>query len=92
MKEENFSRKDRETLHKWGKARKILDENRIDLLTKSDELYIFEVEGDSETYRVGVDIGSGESYCPCPFVGNQCSHQIAVHVKLSRLGVEDEHH
>ncbi|WP_414838330.1 hypothetical protein ACK3SF_02910 [Candidatus Nanosalina sp. VS9-1] len=85
---EDLSRAERENLHKWGKARRIIDEEKIVVTVSSDDRYQFAVEGDNADYTVGVDIDSGESFCPCPFQGDLCSHQIAAHLYLTRLGVE----
>lgn len=87
---DQISREERENLHKWGKARKIIDENRIDTTLESEDRYQFRVEGDNGVYEVGVDIDTGESFCPCPFTGDTCSHQIAAHLYLTRIGVEKE--
>lgn len=89
MKDEP-DRETRENLHKWGKARKIIDEERIEISVESDDRYQFKVEGDSGTYEVGVDIDTGETFCPCPFQGDVCSHQIAAHLLLAEIGVEKE--
>lgn len=85
-----MTRAERENLHKWGKARRIIDEEKIVLKSRSHDRYQFEVEGDTDTYTVGVDIDSGEAFCPCQFQGRTCSHQIAAHLKLSHIGVEKE--
>lgn len=90
MTEDEIPREERENLHKWGKARKIIDEERIEVGMRSEDRYVFRVEGDSEEYEVGVDIDSGESFCPCPFVGETCSHQISAHLYLAGIGVENE--
>lgn len=87
-----MSREERENLHKWGKARKLIDENRIEVKMESEDRYIFSVTGDSEEYEVGVDIDTGESFCPCPFQGDTCSHQLAAHLYLAGIGVENEHY
>lgn len=87
---EKLSREERENLHKWGKARRILDEQKIEVTVESDDRYQFLVEGNNSAYTVGVDIDSGESFCPCPFQGELCSHQLAAHLLLTRLGVEKE--
>lgn len=87
---EDLSREERENLHKWGKARKIIDEDRISTTLESGDRYQFKVLGDTETYEVGIDIDSGESFCPCPFQGEVCSHQIAAHLLLAGIGVENE--
>lgn len=89
---EEISREERENLHKWGKARKIIDEQRIEVVMQSDDRYQFRVEGDTEEYEVGIDIDTGDSFCPCPFVGETCSHQIAAHLYLAGIGVENEHY
>lgn len=86
----DISRKERENLHKWGKARKIIDEDRIEVSLQSEDRYQFMVQGDSGEYEVGVDIDSGETFCPCAFQGDTCSHQIAAHLYLSGVGVENE--
>lgn len=80
----------RENLHKWGKARKIVDEERIETEVESEDRYQFLVSGDTDEYTVGVDIDTGESFCPCPFQGEVCSHQVAAHLWLAGIGVEDE--
>lgn len=90
MSEEDMSRKQRENLHKWGKARRMIDEDKIDKKSGSRDRYQFSVEGDTDIYTVGVDIDSGESFCPCPFKGKICSHQIAAHLYLAGIGVEKE--
>ncbi|EHK00955.1 hypothetical protein HRED_10422, partial [Candidatus Haloredivivus sp. G17] len=33
---------------------------------QSDDRYQFKVEGDNQDYTVGVDIDTGETFCPCP--------------------------
>ncbi|MFP4038650.1 MAG: hypothetical protein ACLFTA_02625 [Candidatus Nanohaloarchaea archaeon] len=86
----DLSRQERENLHKWGKARRIIDEEKISVELRSSDRYQFEVEGDSEAYTVGIDIDTGESFCPCPFRGETCSHQIAAHLYLAGIGVENE--
>ncbi len=88
--EDDISREERENLHKWGKARKIIDEGRIEPSLESPDRYQFTVEGDSEEYEAGVDIDTGETFCPCPFKGETCSHQIAAHLYLAGIGVENE--
>ncbi|MFB6203099.1 MAG: PepSY domain-containing protein [Candidatus Nanohaloarchaea archaeon] len=87
--DQEMSREERETLHKWGKARKIIDEKRIEATLESGDRYQFRIEGDSDTYEVGVDIDTGETFCPCPFTGDTCSHQIAAHLYLAGIGVEN---
>ncbi len=87
---DDLSRGERENLHKWGKARRIIDEEKIEVSLKSSDRYQFTVKGDNADYTVGVDIDSGESFCPCPFQGELCSHQLAAHLLLTRLGVEKE--
>lgn len=89
MNQEKPSREQRENLHKWGKARKLIDEERIELLFGGDDRYQFKVEGDTGDYTVGVDIDTGETFCPCPFQGETCSHQIAAHLYLAGIGVEN---
>lgn len=86
----DMSREERENLHKWGKARRILDEDKIEVKVKSKDRYQFQVEGDNQSYTVGVDIDTGETFCPCPFRGKTCSHQIAAHILLSDIGLENE--
>ncbi|WEL19620.1 hypothetical protein [Candidatus Nanohalococcus occultus] len=86
---ENISRPQRENLHKWGKARKIVDEERIKLLFGSDDRYQFKVEGNTSDYTLGVDIDTGETFCPCAFQGDTCSHQIAAHLFLAEIGLEN---
>ncbi|MFB6144565.1 MAG: hypothetical protein ABEJ98_04610 [Candidatus Nanohaloarchaea archaeon] len=88
--EDDIPREERENLHKWGKARKIVDEERIETTLRSEDRYQFRVEGDSDTYEVGVDIDTGETFCPCPFKGKTCSHKIAAHLFLAGIGVENE--
>lgn len=90
--EEEMSRSERENLHKWGKARRIIDEEKIEVKSSSRDRYQFEVQGDTGVYTVGVDIDSGETFCPCPFQGETCSHQIAAHLMLSGIGVEKENY
>jgi hypothetical protein len=91
MNQENdMSRAERENLHKWGKARRIIDEEKIEVDMESEDRYQFLVEGDTETYTVGVDIDSGETFCPCQFQGETCSHQIAAHLYLAGIGVEND--
>ncbi|MFB6245678.1 MAG: hypothetical protein ABEJ03_05030 [Candidatus Nanohaloarchaea archaeon] len=87
---QEYSREMRENLHKWGKARKIVDEERIETEVESEDRYQFLVSGDTDEYTVGVDIDTGESFCPCPFQGEVCSHQVAAHLWLAGIGVEDE--
>lgn len=89
---EEMTRSERENLHKWGKARRIIDEQKIEVKSRSSDRYQFEVEGDTDTYVVGVDIDSGETFCPCAFQGETCSHQIAAHLLLSDMGVEKENY
>lgn len=90
MAEEEISREERENLHKWGKARRIIDEDKIDVIVKSDDRYQFKVQGDSESYNVGVDIDTGDSFCPCQFQGEICSHQLSAHLYLAGIGVEND--
>lgn len=85
-----LDREKRENLHKWGKARRIVDEREIELEMESDERYQFRVAGETSEYVVGVDIDTGKTFCPCPFKGETCSHQIAAHLALTELGVENE--
>lgn len=92
MFDEDLSRGERENLHKWGKARRIIDEEKIELDVSSDDRYQFIVTGDEGVYTVGVDIDSGETFCPCPFTGDSCAHQISAHIYLTRIGVENEHY
>jgi hypothetical protein len=87
---EDMTRGERENLHKWGKARRIIDEEKISVELESEDRYQFLVEGDTEEYTVGVDIDSGESFCPCQFQGETCSHQIAAHLFLAGIGVEND--
>lgn len=84
------TREERENLHKWGKARRMIDEEKIEPEMESSDRYTFKVEGDSKSYTVGVDIDSGESFCPCPFTGELCSHQLAAHLVLAGIGVEND--
>ncbi|MFB6209458.1 MAG: hypothetical protein ABEJ56_04975, partial [Candidatus Nanohaloarchaea archaeon] len=88
--EDDISRQERENLHKWGKARRIIDEEKIQLELQSDDRYQFKIQGDSKTYNVGVDIDTGESFCPCDFHGKNCSHQISAHLFLAGIGVEKD--
>lgn len=90
MADDEISRDERENLHKWGKARRIIDEDKILVQVQSDDRYQFEVEGDSESYNVGVDIDTGASFCPCQFQGEICSHQLAAHLYLAGIGVEND--
>lgn len=90
--EEDITRGERENLHKWGKARRIIDESKIEVKSSARDRYQFEVEGDTGEYIVGVDIDSGKTFCPCPFQGENCSHQIAAHLMLSDIGVEKENY
>lgn len=90
MSEEDLSRDERENLHKWGKARRIIDEDKIEVDVRSDDRYQFKVQGDSESYNVGVDIDTGDSFCPCQFQGEICSHQLAAHLYLAGIGVEND--
>jgi len=87
---DELSRGEKENLHKWGKARRIIDEEKVDIDLRSSDRYQFEVEGDNRAYTVGVDIDTGETFCPCPFRGKACSHQIAAHLYLSNIGLENE--
>ena len=87
---EDLSRQEKENLHKWGKARRLIDEGKIELELASDDRYQFKVEGGSSTYNVGVDIDTGETFCPCPFQRKNCSHQIAAHLFLADIGLENE--
>ena len=88
--QENMSRSEKENLRKWGKARRIIDEEKISLKLNSEDRYQFEVKGENSDYVVGVDIDTGETFCPCPFKGENCSHQIAAHLHLTRIGLENE--
>lgn len=90
MGEDDLSREERENLHKWGKARRIIDEEKIEVELESGDRYQFKVQGDSQKYTVGVDIDSGETFCPCQFQGETCSHQIAAHLFLAGIGVEND--
>ena len=85
-----MSREQRENLHKWGKARRLIDEDKIEIKFKSEDRYQFRIEGDSTEYTVGVDIDTGESFCPCQFKGENCSHQLAAHLFLAGIGVEND--
>lgn len=87
---EDLSREERENLHKWGKARRIIDEEKIEVDMNSEDRYQFRIQGDTEEYTVGVDIDSGETFCPCQFQGETCSHQIAAHLFLAGIGVEND--
>lgn len=87
---DEISREERENLHKWGKARRIIDEDKIKATLKSEDRYQFKVKGDSKGYTVGIDIDSGESFCPCQFQGENCSHQLACHLFLAGIGVEND--
>lgn len=89
---EEMSRDEKENLHKWGKARRIVDEGKIEVQLSSPDRYQFTIQGDSAEYQVGVDIDSGETFCPCPYRGENCSHQIAAHLLLTRIGVENENY
>ena len=86
---DDLERSERENLHKWGKAQRIINEGKIEVSVKSSDRYQFVVEGDNSEYTVGVDIDSGDSFCPCPFQGELCSHQLAAHIVLSDLGLEN---
>jgi hypothetical protein len=86
----DIEREERENLHKWGKARRIIDEDKISPVLESEDRYQFLVEGSTGEYTVGVDIDSGESFCPCPFQGENCSHQLAAHLYLAGIGVEND--
>ncbi|MFB6159154.1 MAG: hypothetical protein ABEJ95_05885 [Candidatus Nanohalobium sp.] len=88
LNDEEFSRGERENLHKWGKARKMIDEDRVSIQMRSGDRYQLEVEGEHSEYVVGVDVDTGRTFCPCPFKGDNCSHQIAAHLKLAGIGVE----
>jgi hypothetical protein len=90
MEEKDMSREEKENLHKWGKARRIIDEEKISVEMKSEDRYQFKVRGENGEYTVGVDIDTGETFCPCPFKGENCSHQIAAHLQLSGIGLENE--
>jgi hypothetical protein len=90
--EDDMTRSERENLHKWGKARRLIDEEKIKVKSSSHDRYQFEVQGNTGDYVVGVDIDSGETFCPCPFQGETCSHQIAAHLMLSSMGVEKENY
>lgn len=83
-----MTRSERENLHKWGKARRLIDEDKVEVRSGDRDRYQFRIEGDTDVYNVGVDIDSGKTFCPCPFQGETCSHQIAAHIKLSMMGVE----
>ena len=85
-----LDREKRENLHKWGKARRIIDEEKIKIQMESDERYQFRIKGETSEYIVGVDIDTGKTFCPCPFNGETCSHQIAAHLALVELGVEND--
>jgi len=87
---EDLSRESRENLHKWGKASRLIDEEKVEIDLKSDDRYQLKIQGDSQKYTVGVDIDSGKTFCPCPFRGETCSHQIAAHLHLAELGLENE--
>lgn len=85
-----MDREERENLHKWGKARRIIDEKKIKVDLKSSDRYVLIIEGDHESYNIGIDIDTGETFCPCDFKGENCSHQIAAHLFLAGIGVEKE--
>ena len=85
-----MNREKRENLHKWGKAQRILDEEKIKVDLQSQDRYQFNIKGETGEYLVGVDIDTGETFCPCAFQGNACSHQIAAHLFLASIGVEKE--
>ena len=86
----DLSREERENLHKWGKARRLIDEDKVEVKHRSEDRYVFRVVGDQQVYTVGVDIDTGESFCPCDFRGDLCSHQLAAHLFLAGIGVEND--
>lgn len=92
MDEQEMTRSEKENLHKWGKARRLIDEEKVEVRSRSSERYQIQVEGDTDTYTIGVDVDSGETFCPCAFHGDTCSHQIAAHILLSRIGLEKENY
>lgn len=92
MSEKDFSREERENLHKWGKARRLIDENKVKSKMEAEDRYTFQVKGDSNYYDVGIDIDTGKTFCPCPFKGETCAHQIACHLKLADIGVENPYY
>lgn len=91
-RKDDMTRGEKENLHKWGKARRIIDEEKIEIMVQSEDRYQFSVQGESSKYKVGVDIDTGKTFCPCPFTGTNCSHQIAVHLYLSNIGLENENY
>mgnify|MGYP006288316367 CR=1 FL=1 len=68
----------------------MIDEQKVQPDFTSADRYVLMVEGDNETYNVGVDIDTGKTFCPCNFKGENCSHKIAAHLFLAGIGVERE--
>lgn len=59
-----------------GKAQRLLDEERVQIVNRSDDLVVADVEGDHATYRVTLTTDGTFRGCTCPAT-TICSHIIA---------------
>lgn len=85
-------------LHKWGKARNLIEEEKVRIDLIGQDRWLFTVEGSEEEHSVGIDIDSGEGMCDCPACTTYsenpkenmciCSHKMACHLILQAVGEE----
>lgn len=85
-------------LHKWGKARRLIDEEKVKIDLTGEDRWLFTVKGSEQEHRVGIDIDTGKGMCDCPpstTFGKEpqsniciCSHKMACHLILQEIGVE----
>jgi hypothetical protein len=76
----------------YEKARRLVDENRVQVTEETDKRVYLEVEGSHDTY--GVRLESNHTFsCTCPFAtmrgipqGALCSHVLAALVHLAGAG------
>lgn len=76
------------TSKKHEKARKLVAEDRVEMLPKAsnNDYEMWEVEGGHGDYNVEYEKETGASICTCPHPyscgntkGSMCSHQLAIH-------------